>query len=73
MSYDKPDHFCRYFLGQDNSSHWYLVLEDSRLHWEAWRNLPEEDERSWNEPWYASRLNGGPGSVTFIDPVNIND
>jgi len=58
----------RFFLDQDNSCHWYLVQEQFRKEWDAWTNLPEDDERSWEAPSFAERLDGGPQQVTFTDP-----
>ncbi len=58
----------RYFLDRDNSAHWYLVDESKRAEWEAWTNLDEDDERSWEAPDFARRLNTAPGFVTFTDP-----
>lgn len=59
----------RYFFAQDDSCHWYLVPADRRAEWTELANLPEEDERAWDAPEWAERLNGGPGSYTFTDPI----
>ncbi len=58
----------RYFLSQDNSSHWYIVDASKRSEWEAWREIDEDDERSWEAPEFADRLDGDPGRVEFTDP-----
>ena len=58
----------RWFLAQDQSSHWYIVNAANRTEWEAWCELPEDDETAWETPGYAERLNGGPGTVEFSDP-----
>lgn len=58
----------RFFLDRDNSGHWYLVPEERRAEWDAWSNLDEDDEASWNEPTFAKRLNGHPARVTFTNP-----
>ncbi len=59
---------ARYFLGSDNSSHWYLVPVAHRKDWEAWTNLDEDDEASWEAPDFAVRLGGHLSQVTFADP-----
>jgi hypothetical protein len=58
----------RYFLSRDNSSHWYLVPADKRAEWNAWCDLDEDDERSWDTPEWARRLSGSPSRITFTDP-----
>ena len=58
-----------YFLDQDNSCHWYLVEAAHRAEWDAWRDLPEEDENCWNTPPYAKALGGGPSQLLFEHPV----
>jgi len=58
----------RYFLGQDESSHWYLVLEDRVADWSKWLSLASDDPESWETPKCAIRLDGSPGSVSFTDP-----
>jgi len=57
----------RYFLSKDNSGHWYLVQADKRKKWEAWCDLDEDDERSWEAPEFARRIDGHPSLVTFSD------
>lgn len=56
----------RYFVGRDSSGHRYLVPFDRRREWMLWADLPEDDERSWNVPEYANRLDGGV--LTFTNP-----
>lgn len=58
----------RYFLGRDNSAHWYIVEAKYRTDWEHWCTLPEDDEESWEVPDFAMRLNGGPEQITFTNP-----
>lgn len=57
----------RFFLGRDQSSHWYLVPVVNKLEWEAWTDLPEDDECSWESPEFAKMIDG-PYSLTFTDP-----
>ncbi len=59
----------RYFLGRDNSAHWYVVRADKRPEWEAWCNIPEDDELSWLPPEFANALGGDPSAVTFSHPA----
>lgn len=61
----------RYFFDQDNSSHWYLVDADKRKDWDAWNELDEDDEEGWEEPDYATRINGGASNYTFADPIEL--
>lgn len=68
LACDKQPEPPRFFLDQDNSCHWYLVPNDKAEEWVKWRDLPEEDETSWNEPEWAQRLGGSPSNVTFTDP-----
>ena len=58
----------RYYLSTDQSSHWYIVPVERRAEWEAWRDLSEDDERAWEAPEFAKRINGSPSFVTFTDP-----
>lgn len=58
----------RYFLDQDNSSHWYIVPLDRKAEWEAWLAIDEDDEASWDAPEWAKSIGGSPTLVTFTDP-----
>lgn len=58
----------RYFLSNDGSGHWYIVLVSRQEEWYQWRNLDEDDEASWEAPSFASRINGSPELVHFISP-----
>jgi len=55
----------RFFLDRDNSSHWYIVPADRRAEWNAWRNIPEDDDRGWIVPDWVIPLNTHPNQVTF--------
>ena len=55
----------RYFLGQDNDCHWYVIPESKREEWEEWRDLDEDNEESWNVPKWALEVGGSPSRVTF--------
>lgn len=57
----------RYFLGRDDSSHWYIVPIQHYDAWFVWRDLPEDDERSWEVPDFA-RCIDNPYRLTFSDP-----
>ncbi len=55
---------ARFFLGRDESSHWYLVPVERKEEWDAWTELSEDDEESWDERSFAgSGANGRIGSV----------
>ena len=58
----------RYYLAQDNDSHWYIVPCDNRYQWDSWLCIPPEDTRSWDIPEYAKAIGGSPSMVTFTDP-----
>lgn len=58
----------RFFLAQDNSSHWYVVPCSKSDEWEAWTALDEDDEASWVHPEWASQVGGSPSLVTFENP-----
>lgn len=55
----------RYFLDQDNSSHWYVIEASHRTEWDAWCNLPEDDERGWDAPEFAHAVGGAPNQIEF--------
>ena len=67
--YDMPK---RYFLDQDNSSHWYMVEADRRDDWVVWVELDDEDKDGWDTPEYAFRVDGGPNEWTFQNPLDSN-
>lgn len=55
----------RFFEDSDNSGHHYVVPVARIEGWRAWRDLPEDDERGWHAPDYATRIDGG--RLTFTD------
>ena len=55
----------RYFIGCDNSGHEYLVPVEHKKRWEIWSEIPDDDERKWDEPLYATRIEG---TLTFEKP-----
>lgn len=55
----------RYFLGSDNSGHWYVVPVSKTDEWDMWNNLDEDDEAAWEAPEWAKRVGGSPTLVTF--------
>lgn len=58
----------RYFLSVDNDCHWYVIPESRRKEWDAWRDIDEDDEASWNVPDWALAVGGSPTLVTFENP-----
>lgn len=56
----------RFYLDQDDSSHWYLIPLAQREAWEAWLQL--DGEEAWEAPPWAVAVNGSPTLVTFTDP-----
>lgn len=63
-----PREVVRYFLDQDNDSHWYCIPLERRESWDAFCDLDTEDEESWNAPEWAKPLDGHPNGVTFENP-----
>jgi hypothetical protein len=55
-----------YFLDRDSSSHWYLVPANKRKQWNAWTDLDEDDERSWDAPQWATRIGCSPTCIEFL-------
>lgn len=55
----------RYFLSSDDSGHEYVVPVSKKVDWYDWLNIPAEDERAWEPPPYAIRVEG---RLTFTDP-----
>jgi hypothetical protein len=72
MRRDKEDQYMskpnRYFLGQDQSCHWYLIPVMYKDAWIEWCDIPESDERSWDVPFFAKEIDGYH-SLTFTDPL----
>lgn len=59
----------RYYLSADNDCHWYVVPLARKAEWEAWLDIPEDDERAWEPPDFAIAVGGAPCLVTFSEPV----
>jgi hypothetical protein len=55
----------RYFLGQDDDGHWYVVPVDKRGEWEKWLARLGYTEAA---PEWVESVGGSPCLVTFIDP-----
>jgi len=53
------DRYGMFFIGTDCSGHEYIVPFAKYDEWNEWVDIPEDDERSWEEPSYAIRLDGG--------------
>jgi len=61
----------RFFLGRDNSSHWYLISLAHHEEYIRWSSLNEDDPESWVVPDWMKRLNGSPSRITFTDPQEM--
>lgn len=61
--HNKPS--TRYRIVGDNSGHEYYIPEDRSDEWRKWAEIDEDDERSWDVPEYAVRIDG---RFTFTDP-----
>ncbi len=57
----------RYFIDSDDSGHRYLIEADHKAEWDAWLSLPENDERAWDAPAFAMRIDGS--LVEFENPT----
>lgn len=55
----------RYCIVGDNSGHEYYIPTDRADDWNEWLGIDEDDERSWDCPAYAVRIDG---RFTFTDP-----
>lgn len=47
-----------YYLGSDGEGNKYIVPTAQKEHFEWWSELDGDDERSWDEPSYAVKLEG---------------
>lgn len=57
----------RYFLAQDNDSHWWIVPVDRWADFAKWT-----ETNDWTPPDFAIEVGGCPGLVTFTDPRIID-
>ncbi len=55
----------RYFLSSDDDGHDYLIPESKRKEWTAFRNIPSDDELSWDVPDFVINLGMSLELVTF--------
>jgi len=63
-----PSKAGRFFISSDDDGHRYLVPADKREEWNLWRNIPSEDERSWEVPSFATEIGMAPSNVEFELP-----
>lgn len=49
-----------YIAVKDNDSHRYQILRSKKDEWDAFCEIPEYDERSWDVPEWAERIDGMP-------------
>jgi hypothetical protein len=54
----------RFYLDQDDDSHWYVIPADRATDWEDWCDSGAETVPEW-----AQRVGGAHTLVTFTDPV----
>lgn len=55
----------RYRIVGDNSGHQYYIPVENQAEWDAFMELDEDDESSWDVPSFAVRIDG---RFTFTDP-----
>lgn len=58
----------RFYLTQDNDSHWYVVPLVNKHEWDEWCDIDPDDERAWMPPEFAKAVGGSPCLVTFSNP-----
>lgn len=58
----------RFYLSQDNDSHWYIIPVDNETDWQDFLELDPDDDEAWEPPSFAVPTDGGPTMVTFTDP-----
>lgn len=58
----------RFFLAQDNDTHWYIVPCAKEEEWLHWCDLDPNNEEAWDAPDFAKPVGGAPCLVTFSDP-----
>lgn len=49
---------AEYVEAFDNDSHRYIIPADKRAEWAEWLAIPSDDERSWDTPSFAERIDG---------------
>lgn len=59
----------RFYLTQDNDSHWYVVPVERQQEWDDWCAIDPDDERAWDAPDFAQQVGGSYTLVTFENPV----
>lgn len=58
----------RFMLVQDDDCHWYMIPADKQVEWNEFRNIPSDDERSWDVPLWAEQIDSYR-DVTFENPI----
>lgn len=54
----RSDSATEYVEAFDSNSHRYIIPADKRSEWEEWCEISYDDERSWEEPSFAKRIDG---------------
>ena len=49
-----------YMAVKDNDTHRYQIPRSKKEEWDAFLEIPEDDERSWDVPEWAERIDGMP-------------
>lgn len=57
-----------YIVVKDNDTHRYQIPKSKLEDWEEFCEIPEDDERSWDVPDWAERIDGHPVK-SFKDQV----
>ncbi len=55
----------RYFIDSDDDGHWFVIPVARQQEWNEWRDLPSDDERAWDYPYFARAVGGVPSLITF--------
>lgn len=49
-----------YIAVKDNDTHRYQIPRSKKAEWEVFCEIPEDDEKSWDVPEWAERIDGMP-------------
>ena len=53
-----PEKKEEFIAVKDNDCHRYQIPRNKKEDWYKWLEIPEDDERSWDVPDYAERIDG---------------
>lgn len=65
-AWNKRPALGRHYLTRDNDAHWYVVPVERSEEWEDWLALDSDDQRSWETPAWAKRVDS-PSTLSFAE------